>query len=408
MSSHLIESYWRTITKSLFKLEKFVSKENYMGWDPYNGLLAQRIPKTLRKNVIIGQFLIQLNIYSPVNLRPLLRIPKGLSNKSIALFTRAYLVMYNVFRKDEYLEKALRLLNILISNTSGKCNSYYFPYVAPKHYLSPTITDIICVTESLKTYVLAYKLTEDQEYFKLASCMFETMFHHLFVERNNIAYFKYTPYEQEKIVFNVSGLALEASANFLALEENDNIRNHYITKLSKVVLFLISHQGRDGAWPYSYYLDGNRYYWQIDYHQGFIIDGLNASLSLLSSRYLRNHVLESLEKAINFYMYKQFTPVGASYYRYPVKYPIDIHNQAQGIITFNKLYRTMKREEYLNQALKIALWTIENMQDPQGYFYTHHWGILKNRIPYMRWGQAWMMLALSDLLNTLKTSTTNN
>ena len=408
MSTNLIESYQRTIVKSLIKLERFVSKENYIGWDPYDGLLAQRIPKTLRKNVLIGQFLIQLNLYSPVNLRPLLRIPKGLSNKGLALFARAYLVMYKIFRKDEYLKKATKLLNVLRSNTSSKCNSYYFPYIAPKHCLDPSITDIICVTESLKTYVLAYKLTEHREYFELASHMFKTMFHYLFVERNNIAYFKYTPYEQEKIVFNVSGLALEASVNFLALEENDNIRNPYITKLNKVVLFIISHQGRDGAWSYSYYLDGNRYYWQIDYHQGFIIDGLNASLSLFSSRYLRKRILESLEKAINFYMYKQFTSVGASYYRYPVKYPIDIHNQAQGIITFNKLYRTTKREEYLNQALKIALWTIENMQDPRGYFYTHHWGILKNRIPYMRWGQAWMMLALSELLNTLKTSTTNN
>ena len=41
------------------------------------------------------------------------------------------------------------------------------------------------------------------------------------------------------------------------------------------------------------------------------------------------------------------------------------------------------------------------MQDPQGYFYAHDWGFFKNKIPYMRWSQAWMMLALSELLSTL-------
>ena len=380
LSTDLLEIHWQTITKSLIKLEKYLSKENFVGWDPYDGLLAQRIPEKLRRNHLMGIILIQLNLYSPINLRPVLGIPKGLSNKGIALLARAYLIMYTVFRKNDYLEKASKLLCILSSNTSEICNSYYFPYIAPKHYLGPSITDIICVTESLRSYVLAYELTENQEYFKLASRMFETLFDQLYVEKGSIAYFKYTPYEQGKIVFNVSGLALEASTNFLSLEENTDIRRRYIDKLSKVILFLISHQGKDGGWLYSYYLDENRYYWQIDYHQGFIIDGLNAVLSPIPSRYLRERVYESLERAINLYMHKQFTSEGASYYRHPVKYPIDIHNQAQGIITFSKLYRTMRKEEYLNQALKIALWTIENMQDPHGYFYTHYWGVLKNRI----------------------------
>ena len=403
MVAVIIEDYPWVIVKSLIKLERYVSRENYVGWDPYNGLLTRKIPEAIRRNVFIGLFLVQLNLYSPVNLRPVLGIPKGLSNKSLALFARAYLIMYKVFGNSDYLEKAIRLLNILKSNTNNKCNSYYFPYVAPRHYLDPSITDIICVTESLKSYVLAYELAKKQEYFKLASCMFETLFHQLYVEKGNIAYFKYTPYELGKIVFNVSGLALEASTNFLSLEENIDIRKRYIDKLSKAILFLISHQSENGAWPYSYYLDENRYYWQIDYHQGFIIDGLNAVLPLIPSRYLRDLVYKSLEKAVNFYMHKQFTPEGVSYYRYPIKYPIDIHNQAQGVITFSKLYRATGREEYLYQALKIALWTIKNMQDPQGYFYAHHWGVFRNKIPYMRWSQAWMMLALSELLYTTKT-----
>jgi len=50
---------------------------------------------------------------------------------------------------------------------------------------------------------------------------------------------------------------------------------------------------------------------------------------------------------------------------------------------------------------KIAKWTIENMQDEIGYFYYQKWPFLTNKIPYMRWGQAWMMYALATLLVTI-------
>jgi hypothetical protein len=37
------------------------------------------------------------------------------------------------------------------------------------------------------------------------------------------------------------------------------------------------------------------------------------------------------------------------------------------------------------------------MQDKEGYFYYQIYPLIINKIPYMRWGQAWMLLALSTL-----------
>ena len=162
--------------------------------------------------------------------------------------------------------------------------------------------------------------------------------------------------------------------------------------------FLLKHQRVDGVWPYALYFNSGRYYWQVDYHQGFIIDGVAAFLSYVEDD-IRDIAEKSLKKGIKFYLSRQFTPKGISYYRYPLEYPIDIHNQAQGIIMFSKLYRYFKGKVFLIFAEKIASWTIRNMQDPSGYFYAHKWPGFVNRIPYMRWAQAWMMLALSNLLN---------
>jgi hypothetical protein len=62
-----------------------------------------------------------------------------------------------------------------------------------------------------------------------------------------------------------------------------------------------------------------------------------------------------------------FQDNGKSFYRYPMRFPVDIHNQAQGIITFCKLSPIDRNN--LDFAKKIASWTIINMQDTSGYFY---------------------------------------
>jgi len=87
------------------------------------------------------------------------------------------------------------------------------------------------------------------------------------------------------------------------------------------------------------------------------------------------------------------------YGRYPLKWPVDIHNQSQGIITFSEL--KFFNTDYLNFANTIAKWTIENMQDKSGYFYFRKYPYFTNKISYMRWGQAWMFLALTELLVNL-------
>ena len=74
-------------------------------------------------------------------------------------------------------------------------------------------------------------------------------------------------------------------------------------------------------------------------------------------------------------------------------YPIDIHSCAQGIITFYELVDL--EPKYLNMAKKIAEWSIKNMQDKKGYFYYRIYKNTVDKTPYIRWGQAWMLRALS-------------
>jgi len=168
-----------------------------------------------------------------------------------------------------------------------------------------------------------------------------------------------------------------------------------INELCKISLDkMIEFQNDDGSWYYSYYYDGHIYR-QLDFHQGFIINGLIDSMEMFPEK--QSQIRKTIEKAVKTYD-SIFLEDGRGYYRYPRRYPIDIHNQAQGIITYLKLYKIFNDERYINMSKKICKWTIKNMQDIDGHFYYQKGRLVTNRIPYMRWSQAWMMLALSQIL----------
>jgi hypothetical protein len=42
---------------------------------------------------------------------------------------------------------------------------------------------------------------------------------------------------------------------------------------------------------------------------------------------------------------------------------------------------------------------VRHMWDERGYFYYQKHRYWTNRIPYLRWGQAWMLLALATMMD---------
>ena len=141
--------------------------------------------------------------------------------------------------------------------------------------------------------------------------------------------------------------------------------------------------------------------YQTDWHQGFILDSLmmiDEFIDLDSD--MKKQVNDAIVIGGNFY-FKQFDGMGRGFWRYPKFYPINIHNQSQGIITFSKLEKYIPGS--LAKSLLILDWTIENMQDEKGFFYYEKGSYYTNKIPYMRWNQAWMFYAFSVFLtNYLK------
>ena len=53
--------------------------------------------------------------------------------------------------------------------------------------------------------------------------------------------------------------------------------------------------------------------------------------------------------------------------------------------------------ESIPVAIKVAEWTIKNMQDGSGYFYYRKYPLVTNKTPTLHWGQATMLSALAAL-----------
>ena len=51
-------------------------------------------------------------------------------------------------------------------------------------------------------------------------------------------------------------------------------------------------------------------------------------------------------------------------------------------------------------ARRIAEWSIEYMRSPKGYFYYQRHRLFTNRIPYIRWSNAWMFRGLAEVPST--------
>jgi len=124
----------KMLLESINSLYLWVKKERYLGWDPYDGLSGE-ISRKFADKKLLNIAIIQLNLYSPVNLRPLLGIQKGCSNKALALFSRAYLYLYATTEREEFkfeakvLLKELEKQNISSNVNKFSCASYYFPII---------------------------------------------------------------------------------------------------------------------------------------------------------------------------------------------------------------------------------------------------------------------------------------
>lgn len=362
--------------------------QRYRGWDPYDGLttdLAAKAPHWVKV------LMLQSGPYSPINLRPALRIEPTRSNKTLALFCQANALAARLGLEGNRQQEAVALAQELwdrrqlVAGSPG-WNAFSFRYQMWSHELRPDLVDIMGTTIAAKAFLAVGRLTGSQENVDRAAMAIETIWRSFVAEHQGRWFVRYTPEDNSKIVYNVTALFLEVVGELEALKPGSAS-----PRTGALVEFLSSTQKPNGEWDYAYYLRTGRRYRQTDYHQGFLLDGLR-SIRPWAGRNLAPEVVQRLDAVIgrahDFYRRRQFRPSGRPLYRIPLGFPACSHNAAQGIISFAS---DPKAQPLATAVLRYAnrwLWS-ERLQG-----YCQRWPGWQMQIDYPRWVQGWMAIAL--------------
>jgi hypothetical protein len=145
-------------------------------------------------------------------------------------------------------------------------------------------------------------------------------------------------------------------------------------------------QRDDGSW---YYAETDFQKWIDSFHTGFNLQSL---LYFLKEGFGTEY-RKDFKKGVKYYSENFFLADGTPKYYHNKLYPIDIHSAAQALVIFSRLGR-----QYQELQDKLVRWMTDHMQDQRGYFYFQKNKVIRNKIPYIRWSQAWAFHAMTEYI----------
>jgi hypothetical protein len=390
----------RLETERLFRsLDEWIDNNGWKGWDPYD-LLEHKIFMTVQKmtlrpwSKLIKHPFFWFGERFPLISRRLLSIEKKVNPKTIALLALSYIKAFVLSRNNKYLDKYKRCCQWLVDN-NHTCNDRYLGWGYPFDWQSlifiPKETPL-CVPTVLAGHAFldGWELSKREEEKMHASRVVRFLCEQLNKTQlcDSQICFSYSPLDTYLVV-NANLYTASFLTRYASLFKDAAL----LDLARKARRFSILQQEPEGSFPYWSQANKQKMPRLVDnYHTGIVLQWLN-----LCRRYDELDVGESnaIERGGEYYFEKLFGKTGMPRYTDRHDYPVDIHGSAQALVTFNALHEMVPKQ----LVESVVKYTLRNMRDEQGYFY---YRIYKSgfvsKIPYLRWGQAWMLYGLANLM----------
>jgi len=372
------------IESHITKLRNYIESEGFKGYDPYDALNSPILKAISFKKKYLKIAFIQTLKKFPFNLRPFLGIMKGYNPKGLGLFLWGYAKLYKAEKRQEYLEKMNHLLELLYEckskGYSGNSWGYNFDWQSRAFYVpkyTPTIVNSSFIGHAL---IDTYRYTGNEKALEMALPIKDFILNDLNrKEEDGTICFSYTPLDQ-LAVHNANLLGASLLIRLYKHTKEENTKNAAIRSLA----YSMKHQREDGSW---YYAETEMQKWIDSFHTGF---NLQSILYFLEEGFAEEY-RKGYEKGVKFYSNNFFLEDGTPKYYHDEIYPIDIHAASQALVFFSRM-----GDHYRPLSDKIAEWMINHLQDKEGHFYFQQHQYYTNKIPYIRWSQAWAFHALTD------------
>lgn len=382
------------IFASIGRLNNWLERNDYRGYDTFDGLNAKFLrPLTFETKPL--RILLQQGVRRfPLNLRPLLGIKKSRSTKGMGFLARGFIRLHQSTGDASWADKAEAALQWLVENQSpgysGACWGNHFDYQSRSSYVGKNIPSIVWTSLIGHAFLDAYEHLHHDSYLQVAVSACEHIERDLGVvvtgETHCLNYFPITKHE----VHNANTLGASFLARTYAITGN----KAYLSLAEKAIEYTANYQRKDFSW---YYGEASNLHWVDNFHTGYVLD---------SFKYYQESTGDNRfdKKMMNGYEYWKetfFLPDGTPRYYNHKTLPLDIQCSSQAIDTLT--FFSDRDPDSLSLALKVAKWTIENMQDRSGYFYYRRYSRrIVNKTPTLHWGQATMLSALAGLYRALE------
>jgi hypothetical protein len=387
---------------SLTRLQVWVEAEGFKGYDPYDALNSPLLAGLSLGNKYLRIAFIQTLKRLPVNLRPLLLVRQDYNPKGLGLFLWGYAKLYAQAKNPHYLEQIDRLLDMLEECKSGMNMDsrppiavggrlrgddraghgwgYNFDWQSRAFFIpkfTPTVVNSAFIGHALLD---TWEMTGNRRALDMALPIADFIMKDLNrFEEDGTLCFSYTPLDRY-FVHNANLLGASLLIRLHVHRKEATLREAALTALA----YSMQHQRDDGAW---FYAEKESSRWIDSFHTGSNLQAIRYFLEAGFGEEWR----ERYEKGVQFYRDRFFLADGTPKYYPDRTWPIDIHAPAQAVVFFSGM-----GPEYAELTGRILGWMLANMQDPAGYFYFQKHRHYTNRIPYMRWGQAWAFHALTE------------
>lgn len=375
------------IKDSVSRLRDYIEANDYCGYDPYDALKSKLMGNRGKNSSSFTGFLLQQFVKRfPLNLRPLLFIPKGHNPVTMGLCIRAYtdLALAGMIDEEEAkgLIKALiiRLESMIPDGYHGSCWGYDFPWQSRYFSVSafqPSVVATGIISNGIYEY---FKWSGDQNaagHCKSAAAFVMKDLNRI-DETNESLCFSYTPFDHYA-VYNANMKAVRILSQAHSLSPSDTI----MSTAGKAMRYTMEAQNPDGSW---YYARGNKGRWIDSYHTGYVLECASAYEVLTGN----DHWHDTIKKGYTFFREHFIAEDGGPKFFHNRDFPIDCTSASQMILT---LTRFGNRAE----AMRIALYMIREMQSKSGNFYFRKYHSFTRRDAFMRWSDAWMFSGLSNL-----------
>ena len=370
------------------ELLRWCREHDFAGHDPYDALnsrLFQSTPLAQSRNARL--IWTQLVKRSPVDVRGLARVPADRNAKGLALFALAAIADYRRRRSEEAETGARNLVAALLSmkldGYSGAAWGYNFDWQSRNFFAARGTATIV------PTAFAARALIEWGQQEARSVCEFILRDLPRVVDNETELCFSYAPNSDTRI-FNANLLAAEV----LACAGKVTGETELLEPANRATRYVINNQRADGSW---FYGAEPKQEWIDSFHTAYILFSLQR---IINASPAGAEFQPALERGYEFWKNNFFLAEGWPKYYHDDPYPADAHAAASAIVTLLEC-RNLD-DDAVPLAQKVASWTIQHLRDARGFFYYQRRRFYTVRKPYMRWSQAWMMYALSRLLEATK------